>query len=198
VDRVSHAIHVRTGQRASAEMVDTWLTRSGVSAAGFDDVYAACVYLLRHYAAIPDLALVGADWLGDDELSIVAYIRQTWPRTAIVVYGGQRETPRYDHWPLTRTVRGADGVRELTGRTPAEVVAQLCAEMPPLAAAMSLGGERAAGQERADSRRTLDVGAGPRPSEADRGGAGRGPDDAPRRILTDEELAALLDPETQA
>jgi hypothetical protein len=185
---VSSAIHIRTGQRALADTLDQWLARHDVTTRGFDDVYAACVHLLQQYEQIPDLALVGTDWLAPDELSIIAYVRQTWPRTGVVVYGGQRETPRIDLWPLTRAVQGEAGLQKLTGRTPSEIFTELCAEMPPLA---TRGGE-----SETPARPTREVVAASGEREARELEAPRPsvPAAPPRAILTPEELAVLLEP----
>jgi hypothetical protein len=175
---VRNAIHVQTGQRVLVEQFDRWLERHDVSSAVFEDAYAACVHLLQNYNAIPDLALVGADWLSADELSIIAYIRQTWPRTAIVVYVGQREAPRVELLPLTRVVAGEAAVREWTARTPSERVAEINAELPAV-----LPVRMARSAEQAGVEALLE------PSKA---AASEADEVAPRELLTAEELAALL------
>ncbi|MEW6252779.1 MAG: hypothetical protein AB1716_19255, partial [Planctomycetota bacterium] len=118
MSEVRAAMHVRAGQRSACEALDAWLTRAGVDVLGFDDVYAACVHLLRGYERVPDLALVGVDWLDADELRIVTFIRQTWPHAGIVVYGAARDLPLFDFLPLTLTCRGEAAVARLLSGAP--------------------------------------------------------------------------------
>lgn len=128
VVEVRSAIHIRTGQCAVVEMLDAWLARHKVDVTALADVYEACVHLVTSYEHIPDLALIGADWLAADEFSIVAYIRQTWPRTGVVVYGGTRETPLVDVLPMMLTCRTEAALQELLAGTPADVVRRLWKE----------------------------------------------------------------------
>jgi hypothetical protein len=132
VPDVRSAIHVRTGQRASAEAIDAWLTAQRIEIIPFDDVYAACVHLLQRYEDIPDLAFVGTDWLGSDELQIVSYIRETWPRTGVVVYGHTADAPRCDFLSQTLACRGGAALRELLAATPADVARRLREQLRPL------------------------------------------------------------------
>ena len=129
---VRSAIHIRTGQRAAAESLDAWLAQHQVESVPFGDVYEACVHLLQNYAHVPDLVLVGADWLSDDELNIVRYVRQTWSGAAIVVYGSAPDTPRVDILPLVLTCHGERGLRTLLSGTPAELVRRLAESVAPL------------------------------------------------------------------
>ncbi len=128
------AIHVRTGQRASADVLEAWLARGGVEVLSFDDVYAACIHLLRCYERIPDLALVGTDWLGADELRIVTYIRQTWPQAGIIVYAANADAPDVQLVPLTLSCRGEQAVATLCRTPPEEVLHKLRGGVPALAA----------------------------------------------------------------
>jgi hypothetical protein len=129
---VHSAIHVRTGQRTLVEAIDAWLTQHRVEVTPLDDVYAACVHLLKCYEHIPDLVFVGADWLSRDELSIVSYVRQTWSRSGIVVYGDNSEIPLFDFLPLVLTCRGGAATRALLGGTPADLVRRFGQQLPPL------------------------------------------------------------------
>jgi hypothetical protein len=129
---VRSAIHVRTGPSARVEALDAWLARHQVEVTPFDDVYAACVHLLKHYEHIPDLVFVGADWLSRDELSIVSYVRQTWSRSGIIVYSDHPETPLFDFLPFVLTCRGDAAIRELLAATPADLVRRLGEQLRPL------------------------------------------------------------------
>lgn len=138
VFEVRSAIHVRTGQRGAVEAIDAWLSRHQVAVVPLGDAYQACVYLLKHYQRIPDLALIGADWLADDEIDIISYLRHTWPRTGVLVYGSSPQTPLCELLPLTRTCRGEAALRELLACTPAELLSELCTELAATGAPLTV------------------------------------------------------------
>ncbi len=204
VSEVPIALHIRTGQRALVEAVDAWLVRHAVEVIAFDDVYAACAFVLQPHERSPDLALVGTDWLADDEYPIIAYVRQTWPRTAILVYSQSGQGPRSELLPFTRHCRGA-----------AELEA--CLSGPPDVVLRSLGADWPVGDRAVERRCCAPAAAerptGPPPAVVDvstarhpellLGGLKPAPADAreaidvalagpPRMVLTAEELAALL------
>lgn len=193
---VRSAIHVRTGPRAFAEALDAWLLRERVAVTAFDDVYDACGHLLRHYDRIPDLVLIGGDQLLDDEANLVAYFRQTWPRTGVVVYGETQVLPLLDLLPMVRACRGADALHELLAETPTAVVRRLCDEAAPIA--LTPVAPRPADQAAADPPACGTVPARPPEGEAgNRGGSathtsGRDAVEPLHAILTPEELEALL------
>jgi hypothetical protein len=144
VFEVRSAIHVRTGECAVVEALDHWLARHHVDVIPFADVYDACVHLIKDCEHIPDLALIGADWLADDEFNIVTYIRQTWPRTGIVVYGGARETPLVDLLPMMLTCRTEAALQQLLAGTPTDLVRRLWTDiaepaLPPAPRAIPTG-----------------------------------------------------------
>jgi hypothetical protein len=132
VVEVRRALHIRTGQRAAADALDAWLVQHQVESVPFGDVYEACVHLLQNYERVPDVVLVGADWLSDDELNIVRYVRQTWSGAAIIIYGSAPDTPRVDVLPLVLTCRGERGLRTLLDGTPAELVRRLAESVGPI------------------------------------------------------------------
>jgi len=190
VAKVRSAIHVRTGQRAAAAAIDEWLRRHDVAVTDLADVYEACVHLLRHCDQIADLAFLGADWLTDDEFGLIAHIRQTWPRTVVVVYGGAPAPVRVDLLPLTRGCYGRAALEALLASSPAHVVEGLLPERapaeagrtpgtPPVAAARTPSAAPAAGEASVTRR-------DPPESELPR-------TESLRSILTAEELSALLD-----
>ena len=176
VRQIGSAIHLRTGQRARVEAVDTWLARHEVPVAAFDDAYDACVHLLLHCADIPDLAVVGVDWLTPDEFQILAYIRQTWPHAVIVVYGGEGELPGFDLLPLTQAYARDGGIQTMLADTPEEIVRRLRGRRPSLTA---LARPESVG----------DTGG----STAKQSASSPLPFRSPRAILTAEETAALLE-----
>jgi hypothetical protein len=128
---VRRTIHIRTGQGAQSEAVDAWLSRHDVEVAGFADVYAACAYLLKHCDCVPDLVLVGADWLSASEFDIVRYARETWPHVGIVVYGGAQDAPSFEHWPRVRTCRSTAALKALLAGTPTDVLDKMPEEISP-------------------------------------------------------------------
>lgn len=193
---VRSAIHVRTGQRASVEAVDAWLAQHGVETVAFDDPYDACVHLLRQYEQIPDLALIGTDWLAEDEANIIAYVRQTWSRAVVVVYGATQETPRFDVLPLTRTCRGEAALRRILAEPPADLVRRMYAQVAPLRLAPSPPAvARAVAADAPAGRLPNKEGPDKTPrTSPERLGLNLSATEPPRCILTAEELAALLDP----
>ncbi len=125
VDDICSAIHICTGQRATGRAVEAWLAEYGVETVRFDDVYEACAYLLKHYDRVPDLVLVGIDWLAPSEFNIVPYIRQTWPRVGMVVYGATTNAPLFDALPYVLTCSSAAALRSILGRSPNDLAGRL-------------------------------------------------------------------------
>ncbi len=129
---VRRAVHLRTGPRASADAIDAWLREHELKTAAFDNAYACCAHLLTAYEHIPDLAFVGSDWLTGDELAIVSYIRQTWPRCGIVIYG-DNEMPASELVPLVLTSRGRQQLGPLLAAGPDALLRRLNAQLRPMA-----------------------------------------------------------------
>ena len=129
---VRNAMHIRTGQRAAAEAVDAWLGQHQVDVAAFADVYAACAFLLKHFDRVPELTFIGADWLAESEFAIARYIRETWPRTGIVLYGSAGVPLGADVAPLVLTCRGEAALREVIALRPAEVLRKIHSTAAPL------------------------------------------------------------------
>lgn len=128
VFEVHRAIHVRTGPPSSADALDQWLAGHGVEIVALDNAYDACVHLLKHYDQVADLALVGTTWLGEQEFRILHYIRETWPRVGVVIYGSANTTPAVEWVPLTMTCPGEAAVRELVTQTPTSLLHRLTDE----------------------------------------------------------------------
>ncbi len=211
MSEVRSAIHIRTGQHPAVAAVDQWLSDNGVDVVAHGDVYAACAYLLEYYARVPDLALVGTDWLARDECGIVPYVRQTWPRACIVVYGTNGTVPLADLSPLTRTCDSRAALDALLATTPTNVARQMYAAAnvmthTPLAAPDRPRIVRLAELHPCEHRAASPIADGPVTGRAalDEDPAGARSDldvgslAAPRSILTNEELSALLDPTDEA
>ena len=204
---VRTAIHLRTGESHAAEEISAWLRDHRVEVTGFSDAYDLCVHLLQHSAEIPDLALVGADWLSPGEFAIVRYLRETWPGVGIVVYSSGGETPPCEPGPLTRVCRSSHALRQLLSESPERTLSRLRQEASleaPQAAARSRADRPAAIRETPSQTPASAPGAsaakpnGPpidRDEQADGSKPGPAADQPPRGILTDEELSALLDDE---
>ncbi len=128
---VRRAVHIRTGQRAAAEALDGWLAQHAVEVVGLPDVYDGCVYLLRNYATVPDLVLIGVDWLAEDEFALVRYVRETWPRAGVVIYGSSAATPSFDWAAWTYTCRSDAALREMIAEPPAALLQRLAASAAP-------------------------------------------------------------------
>lgn len=193
-------IHLRTGQQVSAHAIDQWLARHGAEVLSFDDVYAACVHLLQHYADVPDLAFVGGDWLDAADAKIVRYIRQTWPQTAIILYSTHVPPPPVEQLPRMRICASGGALTTLLTQSPtmlAERIAQ--GPEPGEAVVVRLTPPRAVPDEPR---------AAPVPSkngtsktehhdEIRHSGASPLATPAPRALLSPEELQALLESEEE-
>lgn len=121
------AIHIRTGPPAAANAVERWLRADNVEVAALPDAYAACVHLLREYENVADLALIGTDWLDAQEIRIVHYIRQTWPRIGVVMYG-TGPMPAAESTPLVRVCSTDAALRDLLAQSPTAVLDALTRE----------------------------------------------------------------------
>jgi hypothetical protein len=80
------ALHVRTGAPALSARVANWFSDHNVQATSCDDAFDAVTHLIQHPDAIPDLVLIGLDWLTDDDFTLLAYIHDTWPAAAVITY----------------------------------------------------------------------------------------------------------------
>jgi len=125
VFQVRRAVHIRTGQPAAAEAIDAWLSDHDVEVLACADVYEACVHLLREYHNVPEMVVIGTDWLAPDELAIVRYARETWPRAAIVVYGAGA-SPAPEASPLTIACGSDAALRTVLADSPAQLLERLC------------------------------------------------------------------------
>lgn len=85
--QVTRAFHLRGGQRTTVDLVDGWLNQHALEVWGCADSFQACTQLLTAAGDPVQLAFLGVDWLGPDELAIVDYVRETWPRAGMVIYG---------------------------------------------------------------------------------------------------------------
>jgi hypothetical protein len=102
VNTTRRAIHIRAGRAGAGQAVNSWLDQHGVERVCCADVLDACAFILRNSPHMPDLAFVGVDRLTADDLTIVEYLRETWPAIAIVLYGEHAELD--PHARATRTV----------------------------------------------------------------------------------------------
>jgi hypothetical protein len=190
---VRTALHIRTGQPATGAALEGWLARHTVDVVGCDDVYEACVRLLQNYDAVPDLVLLGADWLNADEYRIVRYVRETWPRAGILIYGRIEPSPAWHATPMLHVCHTPGALDKLIAATPAQLLQRLCADTAPL----GLGAARPPApaptlpRDRQEPCTVTSVAAAPEPTAA----ATR---NAARALLTPEELSALLNPSAES
>lgn len=94
VDQPLTVLHLATADHASTAQVDAWLQRYSTSVSRCSDVFDACLNLIRSPEHVPDLVLLGADYLLTDELNIFDYLRETWPSAIVVVYGDAERCAR--------------------------------------------------------------------------------------------------------
>ncbi len=199
---VRTGIHIRTGQPAAADALDRWLADHKVQTTAFADVYEACVHLLREYEDIPDVVAIGTDWLAADELAIVRYARETWPR-AIIVLCGAAAGAALDTSPLTVACRSDAALQELLAETPLHLLERLCAraaaipeEIPPPVVSVPAASVPQLPRLRAASPVSPAVVPRPAGGRADPTADAKlrpATTEAPGSILTAEELSALLD-----
>jgi len=181
VARVQSALHIRTGQRASAVALDAWLSRHEVAVVGVEDVYEACVYLLKNYEQVADLVLIGVDGLAEDEAAIIGRVRDTWPRAGIVIYGRPGAFPVPCVAPPLQVCCTTEALDRVLSQTPAQLLDAM--DLPAASwsdvSAPPTGAERLGGRVQPTGSRNRDE--------------ERRCADAPPLPLTREELAALLD-----
>ena len=212
LERCQKAVHLRTGDRGTDGAISTWLERHGIEIVTCADAFEACAVALRQHEPPPDLALIGADWLAPGERAIIDYFRESWPGVVIVVHGSTTATSSLPAQPLTRVCRSAGEVQELLADSPDALLNRLrCA---PRAQAPIDNDQRGQPKEAAaDERRagmkeaplpqpTIPTGERPEPpveltpSTAPRDSAATTtgkPAPPSRSVLTEEELAALLE-----
>lgn len=99
------AIHVRCGEDGLAARVDRWLSANQVVTSDASDPYHACVALAEKSAVEADLVFVGLDWLTDDELSLLNFVRDTWKNCVVVAYSDDRSRQILLRDPLTYVCR---------------------------------------------------------------------------------------------
>jgi hypothetical protein len=186
------AIHICSGDQASEALVDRWLLSGDLSVQRFEDVYSACVYLVRNPDSPPDLVAVGASWLTRDELAIIAYVEQTWPAAPLVVYGLSDDAGRIGASQRVRVCRSSAELRVLLEQLPADLAASApeSADNPPLSADHNdLSSETPPGSDADDADRGSPI--APRPCAEPE--PSKHPDALDDVELTREELAALLE-----
>ncbi len=201
---VRKAIHIRTGQRRAADALDDWLDSHNVALVPLNDVYEAAVLLLHKYDDIPDVALVGAEWLASDEFNIITYLRQTWPQVGIVVYGGTSGTPLFDMLPMTCTCRSDAELQRIMADTPAALLARLRGAADGAAPVPTSLSHRDATAPTIETDKPAARDAAPPTDRVPGAPTGATPhredvpvDAPPRAVLTPDELAALLERQEQ-
>ncbi|MBI5865754.1 MAG: hypothetical protein HZB38_14845 [Planctomycetes bacterium] len=112
--------HVRTGECTLTARVAAWVAAHVASCAEANDPYAACAHLLTRPDDVPDLILVGLDWLAEDEIALLGYLRETWPGAVLVGYSQAPTRCIAVHDPLTRFVQTSDELDGMLAKTPAE------------------------------------------------------------------------------
>jgi hypothetical protein len=214
LESCKRAIHLCTGDRGTDRAISSWLERHRVEVVGCTDPYEACAFALTHPKPAPDLAVIGADWLAPDELAIVNYFRETWPRVATVVYGSPQVTAGLQATPLTLVCRSGGAIQRLLAGSPDALLDKPLGPTRP----QPLSDDGWRPQPEAPPQDVRHVSAReaplqpptiqthdaellaaeltPRLSRTDEGELGK-PASASHNILTAEELAALLEDDKQ-
>lgn len=165
VARVRSAVHLRAGDTVAADDIDRWLRAYGVEATVFGDAFDACVFLLEHAEHVPDLILVGTDWLPADERQILDYLADTWPGAGFLLYGN-------GGMPISM---------------PANSAAFVCRGQAALRAMLDESPDALWGKLHTDAEAGFVAAAGASTP------IGKHVAGAPRAMLTKDELSALLD-----
>lgn len=190
------ALHLRSGESGASERIDAWLGDYGLDVVHCAHAYEACVFVLKQGERVPDLVIVGTDWLASDELPILEYFRETWPGAAILVYGSRSAEIEPETPSMSACCPTLEALDDVLSETPAEFVRQMrsrCAEVV-----------EADAEEIVPTRPPADPDAPPRrePQEHDADDAyepQRAPQHQrqarrePKSMLSDEEWSALLD-----
>lgn len=191
--QVHTAIHLRTAEPDVAGIVDAWLCQHAVATVALADVYEACVYVLQQHADTPDLAFVGADWLGPNDIVILSYLRETWSSTAIVVYSSGQRSLVSEPGARHRVCSNPEALRGLLADPPERLLqdwrAGFAANGRHAKLVSTGGGLGSPAPQRAPTPQNM-------PPSVDENPGLRSvvPEvDPPRSILTHEELSALLD-----
>ncbi len=119
------ALHIVGGDASSAQRIDRWLGDNGVAVERCGDVYRACVRLLRGPALVPELVVIGIDWLSPAQREICGYVRETWPASVQLRYGHEAAPQRPDALPLSYYCRVPDGLATLVAARPDQWIAAI-------------------------------------------------------------------------
>ncbi len=95
VDHVGVVMHLRTSQDADAQAVERWLSQHDLHSNVCRDAFELCARALRQPEIMPDLVLVGLDWLSPDDLAVCDHVSDTWPAAVVVGYTHGERVP--DH-----------------------------------------------------------------------------------------------------
>ncbi len=124
------AAHLQTGEPAAMTEVDQWLRNHGVRTVNWPDAFAACTHLLIHANEVPDLVLIGLEWLPTDEVDIARYIRETWPGVGMVLYGAATEKTVLDSDARMIRCSTIEALQEVLRRRPDALQEELSAGAP--------------------------------------------------------------------
>lgn len=116
------ALHVRTGAPGLCARVTGWLAAHSVQADSCDDAFETVAYLIRRPEFMPDIVLVGLDWLNDSDLRLLNFLHETWPSAAVVTYA--QELLRRDGTPRFVSIecRSPGGLADVLDNPPAAIL----------------------------------------------------------------------------
>ncbi len=184
-----NSIHICAGDRTAEASVDLWLERGGFRVVRFEDVYSACAYLVTNQDDPPDLVVVGANWLTEDELAIIGYVEQSWPGVAQAVYGFPHDANLQGVPSRAVICRSNAQLRELLERSPSEVASD--SSNPGPHASIEGNGNRPHRLEEPEHEADVQLEQASDPRNSPQTEPPREPID--EMELTREELAALLE-----
>lgn len=95
MDHVGVAMHLRTSQDADAQSVERWLSQHQLHSHTCRDAFELCTRALRQPEQIPDLVLIGLDWLAPEDAAVCSHVADTWPAAVIIGYTHGERVPEH-------------------------------------------------------------------------------------------------------
>lgn len=138
-------LHLSTAERSASADVSAWAEACGdaeVMVCG--DAFDACVQALQPSASY-DLIFVGTDRLAVDEFVVVRYLRESFPKAVLILYGQDAGLVEYSVMPLTAVYRSRAALGELLARGGVDSVVEHIRHLS--FGAVRLAGPRSAARE---------------------------------------------------
>lgn len=112
------AFHLRGTDRKSVDLVDGWLVQHHFKVNGAPDALTACAHLVLAPKPAPMLAFISTDLFGPRDMVLLEHLRETWPRTGLVLYGAKLYVSAASHRELTLVAPSRARLRGLLANSP--------------------------------------------------------------------------------